>query len=188
MPALRLLIILTLITGIAYPLLTTGLARIIFRPQAEGSLVVRDNKRVGSALIGQQFSQLHYFWSRPSATQPLPYDALASGGSNLALSNPILAHTLSQRVQKLQQAHSAVAAIPVDLVTASASGLDPHISPAAAHYQAARVAAARQIPLSTVEQLIGYHTQQAGITFLAEPVVNVLALNMALDKHTTLQP
>ena len=180
--SLVVLVALTLVVGVAYPLLVTGIARGIFPGQAAGSLLVKDGKTVGSALIGQPFTDPKYFWSRPSATSPFPYNAAASTGSNLGPTNPTLLASVSDRVQALRTADpSSGALVPVDLVTSSGSGLDPHVSPAAAEYQAARVARARGIDLAVVERLIAEHTQGRQFGLLGEPRVNVLELNLALD-------
>lgn len=181
-PSIMMMLILTAITGIAYPLLTTGLAQVIFHSQAEGSLIERDGVIVGSRLIGQNFTQPKYFWDRPSATADAAYNPQASGGSNLAASNPQLDKNLQARAALLRQADpSAPVAIPVDLMTSSASGLDPHISPQAAYYQAARIAKVRNLPLASVEKLIAANTKYSLPQFIGQPVVNVLELNMALD-------
>lgn len=181
-PSIMLMLILTAITGIAYPLLTTGLAQVIFHSQAEGSLIERDGVIVGSRLIGQNFTQPKYFWDRPSATADAAYNPQASGGSNLAASNPQLDKNLQARAALLRQADpSAPVAIPVDLMTSSASGLDPHISPQAAYYQAARIAKVRNLPQASVEKLIAANTKYSLPQFIGQPVVNVLELNMALD-------
>ena len=181
-PSIMMMLILTAITGIAYPLLTTGLAQVIFHSQAEGSLIERDGVIVGSRLIGQNFTQPKYFWDRPSATADAAYNPQASGGSNLAASNPQLDKNLQARAALLRQADpSAPVAIPVDLMTSSASGLDPHISPQAAYYQAARIAKVRNLPLASVEKLIAANTKYSLPQFISQPVVNVLELNMALD-------
>ena len=182
-PAIVLLLALTLVTGIAYPLLVTGLARLLFPGQAAGSLINRDGKTIGSRLIGQSFSDPRHFWGRPSATTPQPYNGLASNGSNLGPLNPALGEAIRSRVAALRAADPGNRApVPVDLVTASASGLDPEISVAAADYQAARVARARGLPAERVRALIAAHS--AGRTFglLGEPRVNVLELNLALDE------
>ena len=185
-PALRLLLLLTLVTGLLYPLLTTLLAQWWFPQQANGSLSWQQGQPRGSALIGQNFTRADYFQGRPSATADHPYNALASSGSNLAGSNPALDQAVSQRVTALRAANSqASAVVPVELVTASASGLDPQISPQAALWQAARVAQARQLPLSEVTGLIAANTTTPWPGFIGEPVVNVLQLNMALDKLIT---
>jgi len=150
--------------------------------QAAGSLVVRDGVTVGSTLIGQNFSDPAHFWGRLSATTPMPYNGASSGGSNLGPSNPALVEAVKARVAALREADPGnTAAVPVDLVTASASGLDPHISPAAAHYQAPRVARLRQLSLEQVEQLIDAYTEEGWWGLMGEPRVNVLALNLALD-------
>ena len=181
-PALSLLVLMTLITGVAYPLVVTGVAQVAFPDQANGSLVKAKGVVVGSALIGQPFSQPGHFWSRPSATAPDPYNAAASSGSNLGPSNPALAEAVAARIAALRAAdpgnHSAV---PVDLVTASASGLDPHISRAAADYQVNRVARALGLPPQRVQALVAEHTEGTLLGFLGEPRVNVLRLNLALD-------
>lgn len=180
-PALVLFVVLSLVTGLAYPLAVTGLAQVLFPDQANGSLVKAKGVVVGSALIGQPFSQPGHFWSRPSATAPDPYNAVASSGSNLGPSNPALAEAVAARIAALRAAdpgnHSAV---PVDLVTASASGLDPHISRAAADYQVNRVARALGLPPERVQALVAEHTEGTLLGFLGEPRVNVLLLNMAL--------
>jgi len=181
-PSIMMMLILTAITGIAYPLLTTGLAQVMFYSQAEGSLIEHDGVIVGSRLIGQNFTQPKYFWDRPSATADAAYNPQASGGSNLAASNPQLDKNLQARAALLRQADpSAPVAIPVDLMTSSASGLDPHISPQAAYYQAARIAKVRNLPQASVERLIAANTKYSLPQFIGQPVVNVLELNMALD-------
>ena len=181
-PALVLFVVLSLVTGLAYPLAVTGLAQVLFPDQANGSLVKAKGVVVGSALIGQPFSQPGHFWSRPSATAPDPYNAVASSGSNLGPSNPALAEAVATRIAALRAAdpgnHSAV---PVDLVTASASGLDPHISRAAADYQVNRVARALGLPPQRVQALVAEHTEGTLLGLLGEPSVNVLRLNLALD-------
>lgn len=181
-PALTLFAALSLITGLLYPLAVTGLAQAIFPHQANGSLVEHGGKIVGSALIGQQFSAPGHFWGRPSATAPMAYNAGASGGSNLGPSNPALVDAVQARIAALRAADPGnQAAVPVDLVTASASGLDPHISRAGADYQAARVARARQLPEERVRALVAEHSEGALLGLLGEPRVNVLRLNLALD-------
>ncbi|ANI28484.1 potassium-transporting ATPase subunit C [Yersinia entomophaga] len=181
-PSLILVILLTLITGIAYPLLTTGLAQVIFSDKAHGSLATLGGEAVGSTLIGQQFTQPGYFSGRPSATSDIPYNALSSGGSNLAISNPALDAEINERIKALRLANpDQTGPVPVDLVTASGSGLDPQISLEAAYYQANRVAKARQLTLSEVQDLIAKNEQKSVPNFLGESVVNVLILNMALD-------
>ncbi len=181
-PALVLFAVLSALTGLLYPLAVTGAAQAVFPHEAAGSLVQRQGKTVGSALIGQNFSEPGHFWGRPSATSPMPYNAAASGGSNQGPLNPALAGAVKTRVEALREADPTnTAPVPVDLVTASASGLDPHISAAAAQYQAARVARARNLPLDRVRALVGQHTEQPLWGLLGEPRVNVLALNLALD-------
>lgn len=180
--ALTLFLLLTLVTGILYPLAITAVARLAFPSQAAGSLIERDGRVVGSALIGQSFSDPGHFWSRPSATSPMPYNAANSSGSNLGPSHPALADAVKARIAALRAADpDNVAAVPVDLVTASGSGLDPHISRAAADYQARRVARARGLPEARVQQLIESHTERPWLAFLGEPRVHVLRLNLALD-------
>jgi K+-transporting ATPase ATPase C chain len=181
-PAIVLLVLLTLITGLLYPLTVTALAQLIFPHQANGSLIMKNGQPVGSELIGQPFDDPQYFWGRPSATQPFPYNAAASSGSNLGPTSATLMANVQARLDALRAADpNNNAPAPVDLVTASASGLDPHISVAAARYQAARVAQARGLELAEVNRLINEHA--AGRTFglLGEPRVNVLLLNLALD-------
>ena len=181
-PALVLFALLSLLTGIVYPFAITGIAQVAFAKQAAGSLVERDGKVVGSLLIGQSFSDPKYFWSRPSATAPMPNNASNSGGSNLGPSNPALVDAVKGRVAALRAADPGnVAPVPIDLVTASASGLDPEISIAAAQYQAARVARIRGIPVERVRALVAEHAKGRVLGFLGEPRVNVLALNLALD-------
>jgi potassium-transporting ATPase KdpC subunit len=181
-PAVVSFLMLTVVTGILYPAAVTVMAKIFFPWQAEGSMIAADNKTVGSELIGQPFSDAKYFWSRPSATTPMPYNAASSGGSNLGPTNPALADAVRQRINALKAADpSNEAEIPVDLVTASGSGLDPHISIEAARYQMARVARVRQIPAVEVERLIQQNTEGYTLGVLGEPRVNVLKLNLALD-------
>lgn len=181
-PSLVMLILLTAITGIAYPLLTTGLSQLLFSGTANGSLLYQGDKAVGSALIGQNFTQPGYFWGRSSATSDSVYNTLASGGSNLAATNPALDKAIGERATQLRQANPAMSGpIPVDLLTASGSGLDPQISLAAAKYQLARVANARQLPQEQIAKLIDKNTDRATPNFMGESVVNVLKLNMALD-------
>ena len=172
----------TLLTGLAYPLAVTGMAQLIFPYQANGSLMQRDGKVIGSELIGQSFTDAKYFWGRPSATVPFPYNAAASSGSNLGPTNPALEQAVKARIETLQSADPGNdAPIPVDLVTASASGLDPHISVAAALYQAPRVARERSLSEAQVRLLIAQYTEAPQFGFLGEPRVNVLRLNLALD-------
>lgn len=178
-PALLMLLWLTLLTGVAYPLLVTGVAQLAFPKQANGSLIMSDGQVRGSALIGQPFSDPGYFWPRPSATAPFSYNAGASSGSNLGPLNPALQESVRQRVAALGGGHP-----PVDLVTASGSGLDPDISPAAAEFQIARVAAARGLDEQVLRQLVQEHTKGRQLGFLGEPRVNVLQLNFALDART----
>lgn len=180
--AAMLLLLMTVITGIAYPLLVTGLAQAVFPVQANGSLLAKDGKPIGSALIGQPFTASKYFWGRPSATVPQAYNGTASNGSNLGPTNPALADAVRQRIAALQAADPGnTAPIPVELVTASGSGLDPEISPAAAQYQLARVARARGLPLAEVQALVARCTRGRQLGVLGEPRVNVLELNLALD-------
>jgi potassium-transporting ATPase KdpC subunit len=181
-PALSLLVAMTVLLGLAYPALVTGIARVAFPEGAAGSLVLRDGKVVGSRLIGQAFSDPKYFWGRPSATSPQPYNALASSGSNLGPLNPALIDGVKVNAAALQAADPEQhAPVPVELVAASASGLDPEISPAAAAWQAGRVARARDMPVEAVQALIAAHTSGPLLGFLGEPRVNVLELNLALD-------
>ncbi|HEX4995377.1 MAG TPA: potassium-transporting ATPase subunit KdpC [Methylomirabilota bacterium] len=181
-PALMSLLLLTVITGVAYPLLVTGVAQAVFPSQAGGSLIVRDGKVVGSALIGQPFDDPKYFWGRPSATSPFAYNAGASSGSNLSPTNPALIAAVQERVGALRAADPGnTAPVPVDLVTASGSGLDPDISPAAALYQVPRVARVRGLAPDAVRALVERHTERRFLGVLGEPRVNVLALNLAVD-------
>jgi K+-transporting ATPase ATPase C chain len=181
-PAIVLFLVMTVLTGIVYPFAVTGLAQLLFRDQAAGSLVMVDGHPVGSRLIGQSFSDPKYFWSRPSATAPQPYNALASSGSNQGPLNPALTDAVKARIDALKAADPTnVLAVPVDLVTASGSGLDPEISIAAARYQAARVARARGLTPQQVETLIAKHARGRLFGLVGEPRVNVLELNLALD-------
>jgi K+-transporting ATPase ATPase C chain len=176
------LLLFTLITGVAYPLLVTGVSQAVSPARASGSLIVKDGKVVGSALIGQPFDDPKYFLGRPSATSPFPYNAAASSGSNLSPTNPVLISAVQGRVEALRAADPTnKAAVPVDLVTASGSGLDPHISPAAALYQVSRVARERHLASDAVRQLVERHIEGRFLGVLGEPRVNVLALNLALD-------
>jgi len=181
-PLITLFLALSLLTGLAYPLLVTALGQALFPAQAAGSLVLQDGKPVGSLLIGQNFSDPGHFWGRPSATAPQPYNALASGGSNLGPLNPALLDAVKGRIQALRAADpDNTENIPVDLVTASASGLDPHISVAGALYQVPRVARARKLDVAQVQALVEQSTERPWLGLLGEPVVHVLRLNLALD-------
>lgn len=177
------LVAMTVITGVIYPLAVTAIAQLVFPYKANGSLVPgQGGKAVGSALIGQPFDDPKYFWGRPSATGPAPYNAAASSGSNLGPTNPALLEAVQGRIKALRDADPGnVQSIPVDLVTASGSGLDPHISPAAAEYQVARVARSRGLDEARVRGLVQQHTEDRDLLLLGEPRVNVLALNLALD-------
>ncbi len=183
-PAIMLFVILSMITGVIYPALVTGIAQIVFPSQANGSLIVdQSGKNVGSTLIGQPFSHPKYFWGRPSATGPFPYNAGASSGSNLGPTNPALLAAVKARIQQLETADpDNKAPIPVDLITASGSGLDPHISPAAADYQISRVARIRNLKTEQIRELVDANTEPRQWLFLGEPRVNVLNLNLALDR------
>jgi K+-transporting ATPase ATPase C chain len=181
-PAVMMLVWLSLVTGVAYPVLVTGIAQAIFPAEAHGSLIVRGGKAVGSSLIGQPFDDPKYFWGRLSATAPFPYNAAASTGSNLGPLNPSLSAAARARLHALRAADPDNAApVPVDLATASGSGLDPHISPAAALYQVPRVARARGLDLAAVRHLVEQHIEGRQLGILGEPRVNVLRLNLALD-------
>jgi K+-transporting ATPase ATPase C chain len=174
--------LLTILTGLLYPALITGISQVFFPRQANGSLIAQNGEVIGSTLIGQQFNQPQYFWGRLSATGDHPYNAAASGGSNLGSTNPALQAQISDRIAALKAADpDNTLPIPVDLVTASASGLDPDISIAAARYQAARVARIRGLPLDRVQTLIDQNTSGPSLGFLGEARVNVLMLNLALD-------
>ena len=181
-PAITLLILITVITGIAYPLVVTAVAKVLFPRQAAGSLIVQDGKPAGSRLIGQPFSDPKEFWSRPSATSPQPYNGLASGGSNLGPLNPALTDAVKARIAALQAADPTNhAPVPVDLVTASGSGLDPDISLAAAYYQVSRIARIRRLSPDRVRALVAEHARGRILGLIGEPRVNVLELNLALD-------
>lgn len=177
-----LLLLMTVITGVLYPLAATGLAQLIFPHQANGSLIVKNGKPIGSALIGQSFTEPKYFWGRPSATTPNAYNGASSSGSNLGPTNPALTDAVKQRIAALRAADPGnMAPVPVDLVTASGSGLDPQISPAAAQYQLARVAKVRGMPEAKIQALVTQFTDGRQFGLLGEPRVNVLQLNLALD-------
>ncbi|HZX69272.1 MAG TPA: potassium-transporting ATPase subunit KdpC [Rhodanobacter sp.] len=181
-----LLLLMTLITGVLYPLAATGLAQLIFPQQANGSLIVKNGRPIGSVLIGQSFTDPKYFWGRPSATTPQADNGINSGGSNLGPTNPALTEAVTQRIAALRAADPAnTAPVPVDLVTASGSGLDPQISPAAAQYQLARVARARGLGVAQVQALVSEYTSGRQLGVLGEPRVNVLQLNLALDAPQT---
>jgi K+-transporting ATPase ATPase C chain len=185
-PALIVFVALTLVTGVVYPLVTTLVGRVAFPSQAEGSIIERDGQAVGSRLLGQPFASPQYFWSRPSATAPMPYNGAVSSGSNQGPLSPVLAEAVTARVAALRDADPGNSApVPVDLVTASGSGLDPHISVAAAEYQVARVARARNVPVGDVAALVREHTEGRTFGVLGEPRVNVLELNLALDARVT---
>lgn len=181
-PALSLFVLLSTVTGLAYPLAVTGVAGAAFPEQAAGSLILKDGKPVGSSLIGQNFSDPKHFWGRPSATAPQPYNASASSGSNQGPLNPALVEAVKGRIDALRATDPANGTpIPADLVTASASGLDPHISPAAAMWQVGRIAKARHLPEAQLSALVAAHTEGRQWGLLGEPRVNVLKLNLALD-------
>lgn len=182
-PALTLFLLLSLLTGLGYPMLVTGLARSLWTDASEGSLVSVNGQRVGSRLIGQPFADAGHFWGRPSATGPMAYNAAASSGSNLGPLNPALTDAVKARVEALRAADPGqTSPVPVDLVTASASGLDPDISKAAADFQVARVAHARGLSPHQVQAVVDAQVVQPWLGFLGEPRVNVLALNLALDQ------
>ena len=191
-PAVSVFVLLSAITGIAYPLLVTGVAQAAFAHTANGSIVTVGGQAVGSSLIGQSFSAPKYFWSRPSATGTMPNNGSASGGSNLGANNPALGDAVKGRIHALRAADPGnTQAVPIDLVTASGSGLDPEISLAAAAYQVPRIARARGLGIDAVQALIARHAQQAWLGVVGEPRVNVLALNLALDGKaagTTMTP
>ena len=181
-PALVTFAVLTALTGAAYPLVVTGIGQAVFSHEAAGSLITRDGKPIGSSLIGQNFSDPKYIWGRPSATAPMPNNASASSGSNLGPLNPALVDAVKGRIDALRAADPGnTAPVPVDLVTASGSGLDPELSVAGALFQAARVAKARNLSPKQVQDLIAQHTAARWLGFLGEPRVNVLRLNLALD-------
>jgi K+-transporting ATPase ATPase C chain len=181
-PALSLFVLLTVVTGLVYPLLVTGIAKLAFPEAAGGSLIISNDQAVGSRLIGQNFTDPKYFWGRPSATSPQPYNASASSGSNQGPLNPALADAVKGRIDALKAADpDNTRPIPADLVNASASGLDPHISPTAAEYQVERVARARKLDPSAVKALVNKNTENRQWSVFGEPRVNVLQLNIALD-------
>lgn len=181
-PAISLFVLLTVLTGVAYPLVVTGIARLAFPAAADGSLILKNGQVVGSLLIGQNFTDPKYFWGRPSATAPMPYNAAASSGSNLGPLNPALTEAVKGRIEALKVADPGnTQPVPADLVAASGSGLDPHISPSAAAYQVERVARARKLPPQAVEAVVAQHTEGRQWGIFGEPRVNVLKLNLALD-------
>ena len=175
--SIRMLVVMSVITGIAYPLLVTGVSQVAFKDQANGSLIFQNEKIIGSSLIGQPFSDPKYFWGRPSATSPMPYNGASSSGSNLGPTNPALKETIEGRIKDL----GGKTPVPGDLVTTSGSGLDPHISPAAAEYQIPRVAKSRKVDEEKLQALVRQYTQGRQLGILGEPRVNVLELNLALD-------
>ena len=177
------LVYMTVITGLIYPVVVTAVAQALLSKPANGSLIVKDGKPIGSALIGQPFSNPKYFWSRPSAIGPYPYNAGTSSGSNQGPTNPALTEAVAARIKALRDADPGnTSPVPVDLVTASGSGLDPDISPASAYYQVERVARVRKLDLNRVRALIAEHTEDRQFWILGEPRVNVLKLNLALDQ------
>jgi K+-transporting ATPase ATPase C chain len=183
LPAFRMLVVLSVLTGVVYPLLVTGIAQLGFPWRANGSLLIESQKVVGSELIGQSFADPKYFWSRPSVTAPQPYNAGASSGSNLGARNPALAEAVTARIKALRDADPETAGpVPADLVTASASGLDPHISAAAAEYQIKRVAKTRGLAPDDLRALVAQHTEPPSFGVLGEKRVNVLQLNLHLDR------
>jgi K+-transporting ATPase ATPase C chain len=184
-PALVMLLMLTTITGVFYPLAVTGLAQLFFPYEANGSVLVDGDKPLGSELIGQAFVSSKYFWGRPSATPGHAYNAAASSGSNLGPTNPAFLQAVNQRIEHLREAHPGHSGpVPADLVTASASGVDPHISPAAAEYQTERVAQARGLTVAEIRRLVAENTHFRSLGVLGESRVNVLTLNLALDRLT----
>jgi K+-transporting ATPase ATPase C chain len=182
--AVLVFLILTIITGVIYPLFITGFCQLFFHNKANGSLIYKDGKPIGSSLIGQYFDKPEYFWPRPSATSPMPYNAASSSGSNLGPLNPALKDAIKKRIEMYKSADpNNTNAITVDLVTTSASGLDPHISLAGAYYQVSRISRIRNLSQETVKNLINKHTKKRLVGILGEPVVNVLELNVALDEY-----
>lgn len=182
--SILMLLLCTLLTGVIYPLAVTGIAQVVFPHQANGSLIVEGDKVLGSELIGQQFSEAKYFWGRLSATGPVPYNAAASSGSNYGPLNPALKQAASDRLAQLAKEKHGEGQVPVDLLTASGSGLDPHVSPEAADFQVARVAAARGMSDEAVRKLVQENTMQRQWMLFGEPTVNVLKLNLALDRQS----
>ena len=181
-PAISLFVVLTVTTGILYPLIVTGIAKVAFPDAASGSLIVKGGQPIGSQLIGQNFSDPKYFWGRPSATSPMPYNASASGGSNQGPLNPALSEAVKGRIEALKAADPGnTRTVPADLVSASASGLDPQISPAAADYQVDRVARARHLDPAVVKAMVARYTEERQWGIFGEPRINVLELNLALD-------
>ena len=181
--AILIFIVLSIMAGIIYPLFITGIAQVFFRSQANGSLIYRNGKPVGSSFIGQAFNDPKYFWGRISATSPVSFNAAASTGSNLGPTNPALIEAVKARIKALKSADPNNNPIPVDLVTSSASGLDPHISIAAAYYQAPRIARLRGLSQDTIKILVAKYTSGRLFGLIGEPVVNVLELNLALDAY-----
>lgn len=180
--AVSMLIVMTIVSGVIYPLMVTAFGHALFRDQARGSLIIRDGQARGSALIGQPFSDPKYFWGRPSATGPFPCNAASSSGSNLSIGNPAQLEAIKARIATIRAADPGNGArVPIDLVTASGSGLDPHISPAAARFQASRIARARGLDVAAVDRLISRMTESRQWGVLGEPRVNVLLLNLELD-------
>jgi len=181
--AIAMLILLTVLTGVLYPLLITGIGQLFFNYQANGSLITEHKEIVGSTLIGQQFQAARYFSGRPSATTPIPYNAEASNSSNYGASNPAYINVVASRISAQKQANpDADMSVPIDLISASASGIDPDISPAAAYYQAPRIAKIRQLPIGVINNLIKYQIRPRQWGVLGEPRVNVLEINLALDQ------
>jgi potassium-transporting ATPase KdpC subunit len=182
-PAVIFMVVMTILTGVIYPLVVTGIAQVVFHDQANGSLIYEGDKLVGSTLIGQPFDDPKFFWTRPSATGPFPYNAAASSGSNLGAIEPNLTGAFKTRVDALKQADAGnEKPIPVDLITASGSGLDPHITPSAAEYQVSRVAKVRGMDEDAVRKLVAKHTERRTFGLLGEERINVVTLNLELDK------